>query len=311
MKSSKLTIAWIISGILFVLLFVGGPDHNSIRSFRTIWDLGHILFFAILNCAILKSFTFFRTKTLLQKILWVSFISLFLGITTEFVQIGLNRTADLFDVSRDFIGGLIPVLFQSATKFRDLGLIMKAARITLALIILIYLVPFLSAATDEFLAWREFPVLANFESPFEIGRWYTDLDIAIDHELAFEGKSSLKVPLTTDEFSGLSLKYFPTNWDNYSRFNMNIYNPLDDTLTVEFRIHDLEHALRHQPYPDRFNTSFNLSSGWNTLSVDLERVARAPKDRAMNMKDIRAVGIFVTNLPKPVTIRLDNIYLSN
>ena len=42
--------------------------------------------------------------------------------------------------------------------------------------------PLTTAILDEITALKQFPVLANFESRFEIDRWTGDADFSIDHE---------------------------------------------------------------------------------------------------------------------------------
>ena len=43
--SLKINILMCATIIEAVLLFVGGPDNNSSRSLKALWDLGHIVFF--------------------------------------------------------------------------------------------------------------------------------------------------------------------------------------------------------------------------------------------------------------------------
>ena len=43
---------FVIAGSIF--LFTGGPDYYSPRSYITLWDLGHILFFTIFSYPLIR-----------------------------------------------------------------------------------------------------------------------------------------------------------------------------------------------------------------------------------------------------------------
>jgi hypothetical protein len=60
---------------------------------------------------------------------------------------------------------------------------------------------------------------------------------------------------------------------------------------------------------DRFNKSFLLKKGWNSVRIDLEKVANAPRTRKMDMNDVCGLGIFSVRLSQPRVIYLDNVRL--
>jgi hypothetical protein len=71
------------------------------------------------------------------------------------------------------------------------------------------LLPLAVAITDEWIAKNQFPVLADFETPFEIYRWVGGTAFDIDNGISYHGGSSLKIQLNTSKYSGVALKYFP------------------------------------------------------------------------------------------------------
>ena len=38
----------LIMALMTILFFIGGPDYHSSRTFKSFWNLGHILYFALL-----------------------------------------------------------------------------------------------------------------------------------------------------------------------------------------------------------------------------------------------------------------------
>jgi hypothetical protein len=146
----------------------------------------------------------------------------------------------------------------------------------------------------------------------EIARWGGDAEFAADRNIAFHGKSSLKVQLNTSTYSGVGLKYFPRDWQGFRALEFSIYNLSSEPLKMTCRVHDRQHTRGPGPelYSDRFNRSFLLSKGWNPITIDLEEIAQAPKNRRMNMSQIQGISVFAVQLPQPRVIYLDYIRLS-
>ena len=157
----------------------------------------------------------------------------------------------------------------------------------------------------------EFPVLADFESRFEIDRWTGDADFSIDHETYYHGKASLKVDLNTSLNSGVGLKHFPRDWFNYRELQFSIFNPDSEPIKLTCRIHDRQHTKGLQLYADRFNRNFSMSSGWNLIRIQLDQIENAPHKRKIALDQIQGLGIFAVSLSKPRTIFLDYVRLVN
>jgi len=169
--------------------------------------------------------------------------------------------------------------------------------------------PAIIAFTDEYIARRQFPELSSFETPFEIQRWSGDADFIIDERIKQTGKASLRVFLNTDKYSGVGLRYFPKNWEGFSYFQFAVFNPSSEGISITCRIHDKKHTEQDQRYEDRFNRTFSIPQGWNTITVSLKDIKHAPKNRQMNMHEIRIVGFFATSLPYQRIIYLDDVKL--
>ncbi len=124
-----------------------------------------------------------------------------------------------------------------------------------------------------------------------------------------EGRHSLRVGFTTERYSGISLKYFPHDWQQYKGLGFSAFNPAEQSLAITCRVHDALHKEKGQKYSDRFNRRFVLHTGWNDIEIPMVEISKIPAGREMDLADIRRVGIFATSLPRPREIYIDTIRL--
>lgn len=307
-KTSNYLITIIIIGT--ILFFFGGPDYHSLRSIKYIWNFGHIIFFCVLSYVLLIHWNKLKSKPYYYQILWIVVITFFLGLIIEFIQAGISRTTDIDDLARNFTGSFI-ALFFFAPKKNGMGFIkLSISKFILILIVIFQIVPAINFLCDEWNAKREFPVLSGFESKIELSRWVGDADCIINKDIKFTGNSSLKIKLNTSKYSGISLKYFPKDWDSYNTLSFKIFNPQSDFLKMTCRIHDKQHTEDAQLYTDRFNNTYTLFKGWNIIEINLNDVFTAPLTRTMDMNNIYGFGIFVSSQKENKIIYLDDVCLS-
>ena len=308
-RTRRLAIVYAVFGILTILFFIGGPDYHSSRSFKAFWNLGHIFYYALL-CVALFVFARKRQRSVRFQITVILVVTLLLGVAVELLQAaGFNRTPDIGDLFRNFIGAAVGIaFFLPGRKAFPRGVLRLIQAVSFVLVAS-QIYPVAAALTDEYRARGQFPILGGFESPYELQRWAGSADRAIDSRIVFAGKNSMRVSLGTALYSGVNLEYFPGDWTGFSQFQCNIFNPDENPLSITCRIHDIVHIQGVQRYEDRYNHSFQLAKGWNTISIDLEDVKRAPANRSMDMGHIRCVGIFTTRLPRPRVIYIDDVRL--
>jgi len=300
-----------IYGILLaagsVLLFAGGPDYYSPRSFRHFWDLGHLVYFALLAGLLLR-WNAVSQLSLARQWMIILVTTLVLGASIELLQNGTSRTPDTGDVLRDMIGSLLVLVFGTpGSKLKPAGwrLCLQILVIALALA---QLWPLARSLTDEAIARHQFPLLSGFETPFEIDRW-SGAGLTVETLASITDGRILKLPLTTDRYSGVALRYFDGDWTSARTLKFSLYNPGADPLRVICRIHDLQHADGDEEYEDRFNRSLLLAQGWNHIEIDLDEVKHSPADRSMDMTRIRGLGLFTVSLPAPRILYLDDVRL--
>jgi len=161
----------------------------------------------------------------------------------------------------------------------------------------------------EWTARGRFPVPSDFEMPFEADRWEGDARFVIDRFEAGQ-VASLRVHTDTSLYCGLAPVRFPRNWTAYRYVRMEMLNPLPGQVDLNCRLHDGQHERRGPTYTDRCDTAFRLRPGWNSIRIDLGDVVRAPADRMMDMENIRALGVFCSQLQAPRTIFIDDVRLA-
>jgi VanZ family protein len=296
---------FLFMSLLSSLFFVGGPNDHSCRSLKLAWNLGHIIYYAFLPLLILS----FPLKIELKqsvKVLIIIAITLLLGFFVEILQNGLNRTLDVGDLYRNMLGASVAILFYLPNRdFISRGVLITLKSIVIVLV-MIQFVPVGIALIDEQQARYDYPVLSDLQTPFQISRWNGNAVTGVVNTTDRPGNSALKVTLTTAKYSGVSLKFFPEEWEPYSLFQFSVYNPSTETLTLTCRIHDRNH---NNEFHDRFNRSYLIIYGWNFIQINLRDVREAPESRQMDLNQIRSVGIFTTRLPQPRDILIDDLKL--
>jgi hypothetical protein len=238
-------------------------------------------------------------------------ITLLIGVSIEFMQYGAARTPDTGDVLLDLTGSLLVLVFGSS------GLALQPAnwrlslQVTVLMLLLVQLWPLTKSLIDEAIARQQFPLLSDFETPFETDRWAGSARLTVVSMPSVSQGKLLKLLLTTIKYSGVKLNYFDGNWISARTLKISLYNPDVNPLQITCRIHDLQHADGHEEYEDRFNHRFLLVQGWNHIEIDLDEVKESPASRSMDMSRIRGFGLFVVSLPAPRILYLDHVRLSH
>ncbi len=292
--------------VLLPLFFVNLPFDHASRSFNAFWDQGHIFFFMffvriLASRQAAKGFSWAWVLKVLGLVLAV-------GIFVEIVQYGLaGHSSSWQDVGRDLGGGIIGlawVYWRIVTRKQRWMLLAVVSSV-----VVISTIPLVVSLVDEVLAKSEFPLLASFETERELSRWQAKTDISRVENPVRKGRFALRLPLTTDTYSGIGLKYFPGNWRGMKGLKLSVYNPEFSSLKLTFRIHDRFHTQGEQVYSDRFNRSLPMQPGWNDVFIGMDDVKNAPKDREMDLGAIDGFGLFASYLKGEQIIYLDDVHL--
>ena len=307
-RNYRLWVYGILLATGTVLLFKGGPDYYSSRSFRHLWDLGHVIYFALL-ALLLSRWSPVSRMSLGRAWIVILAITLLAGISIELLQYGAARDPDVGDVLRDLSGSLLVLVFGPlGTRLQPVSR-RRFLQFSVLAVLLVHLWPVARSLLDEAIARHQFPLLSGFETPFETDRWTGGAGMSVEIVPSISQDKLLKLSLTTDRYSGAALKYFDGDWSSARTLRISLYNPDASPLQITCRIHDLQHEDGNQEYEDRYNRSFLLVQGWNHIEIALNDVQASPVSRSMDMSRIRGLGIFVVTIPAPRILYIDEVRL--
>ena len=213
------------------------------------------------------------------------------------------------DLFRNFIGAGIAICFLLPARKELPAKTIAISRTILIILVGLQIYPIMVALIDEHHARRQFPILSDFQTSRQLHRWEGGAAYSIEKNIGTPGNCALRADLDTQRYSGVALKYFPRNWQGYRYFEYRVYNPSEKPIKLTCRIHDRMHTLGPQLYEDRFNKTHSFSSGWHTLTINLDDIRIAPSNREMDLSQIYAVGLFATQLPHSRTIYIDDVRL--
>jgi len=304
--TNKITIT-IILIIGSALLFFGGPDYYAARSFKNIWNIGHILLFFVFAYALLTYWFWIKRESMQRQLLFLILAVLVIGIFIELLQVKFQRDLDFHDVWRDLLGMFLFFFFFARVRRFIPKVFLRSTQLCLILFLLVELYFPLHAIADEIISHKQFPVLSDFETPFEMDRWNGDAKMERINGFSHTGKACGKIILTTDLYSGVSLNYFPRDWHGFRYLEFYLFS--ENNLRMTCRIHDDIHITNREPFEDRLNKRLFLHPGWNHLIITIQEIENAPAGRKMNLKKIINLGIFTSRLSSPITIFIDDVRL--
>jgi VanZ family protein len=311
LKRYKTTAAVIASAICFVLLFVGGPEPGAPRTFMDAWNLGHILAFALWTTLLIRFWPACGQWPWYRRWLWVLGLAAALGSAVEVAQSFIGRMAEIGDVVRDLTGCALALALWAPSRRQMPPKILRCLQTMALVLLLVQVLPFLRALTDEAVAMEQFPALGTFESPFELDRWKGSAKLSIDRQIKAQGHASLKIEMDTKQYSGCALDYFPHDWRGYSFLRFSVFNPSAEPLEMTCRVNDRQHDRDGYGFDDRFNRRILIEAGWNRFLIPIVQIEDAPRGRQMDLTHIAGFGIFATRLPSPRTVYLDDLRLTN
>jgi hypothetical protein len=307
----RTSIAVIASVTCFGLLFYGGPGGYSDRSFVGAWNLGHILAFALWTYLFLRFWPPAEPWSWQRQWLVGMGMAAALGIAIEIAQSFIGREAEIGDVIKDLTGCALTLAFWTRFRRQMPRKRLFWVQIPVLILLLIQILPFLRAVTDEAAAWGQFPALGTFESPLELDRWQGSAQLSIDRKVKSQGEASLKIDMDTEQYSGASLHYCPHDWRGFAHLKFRVFNPSMEPLKMTCSVTDYHHHRNGYQYDDRFNQRLLIQPGWNQFVMDMQKIENAPNGRKLNLTEINGFGIFATRLPTPRTVYLDDLRLSD
>lgn len=283
--SHRLLLLVALFVIVATLLFMRLPVPPTYAG-RTIENAGHLpVFFLVTYGLLIVLRKDFKVEGVRLYAL-AGLIGAGLGFLSEVIQQPLARDASWEDVFSDTVGTVCALAVYALLDRR-----LRLPRTTwlVALVVALasvafYVTPLVRMGVAYVHRNGQFPVLADFRSPVE--PFWT---VGYGTNRARKG-DALEVEFVGGPWPGVSLHEPVADWSGYRTLLIDVENPDDEKLEITVRVHDRGHW---QNYSDRFNRHYELAAGERrTLKIDLEDVARAPKGRRMDMRQISNIALF-------------------
>jgi hypothetical protein len=289
---SRLLFVFSLTVIFYGLFLVPDSDGQGSRAWDEIWNLGHVGAFLITWTFVFNLFPRFTRLSTLRLLVVVLVTTVAVGEVIEIVQGWIGRDDELQDVWDSGVGALLAVAFCSP-QINALTRWARASWRALALIALLVVPwPVWSNLADVVFIKREFPVLSDFSTPFELTRWRGNRAGIEIEKAAGQRQAFLAVEFRPGLYSTVTLKYFQRDWHAYKRLVLDVTNPEKQAYRVILRIHDRWHKRHHFALSDRFNRTLELKPGHQRIVIDLADVAKAPKTRKMDMAHLEELDLF-------------------
>ena len=153
-------------------------------------------------------------------------------------------------------------------------------------------------------------ILFDFEVDEELDRfhWKCHTLFSLSDDYVTHGSKSLKLELFPSDYPGLSPMIKDTNWSQYGALCFDVYNPQSVDIPLIVRIDDRKD---YPDYADRYNNTFSLSSGMNSIAISFGSLKTSGTKRQLNNKMISRVVMFIVRPEKKITLFFDNIRLSS
>lgn len=293
--------------VSFLLFYDFGKSHSLL--IEEILNYGHLLLFGFIAIGILWTIEI-NDRSLHESGSYVKagIISILLGIFTEFVQVFFpERYFELSDIFNDAMGTISFLAFTFSFKKTISKNLKVFLRIGTVFLIIIASFPVFNAVLDTLDMQRDFPVISSFESPREIKRWKNqECVFQRTREHVTHGKYSFRIDLHPGEFPGMTLNYLKHDWRGYGVLSFDVFLEGPKPLRITVKVNDRKH---NEEYADRFNQGFILKPELNHITISMQDIMKAPKNRLMDVSDITKVSIFTHNLKHPRVLYVDNFRL--
>jgi VanZ family protein len=285
------------------LLFTGNFDLYQHRLSPFIWNTGHIFVFFALIWLTVNLCKPLSKPGFLGLFMIVNITILLLGLGIEEIQSRLGRQSSIDDVYKNCLGASLAILFHPGVPSITPSL-RAILRIFAILLVIVALYPLTINTLDWIYARTNFPVLSNFETPFETERWTGQNMLVLNSD-----SYSLQHEFDDAMYSSVSLIHFPGNWEGYYCFSFRIFNAGSNEVPLRIRINDRQHDETGQSYFDRFNHSLDVLPGWNNFVIDLSDIKNAPRNRSMDMGKVEKIGFFTSHLRNGAILNFDDLEL--
>jgi hypothetical protein len=286
--------------------------HDSLL-WQELYNTGHTPLFGVLSMVWLGLILICRRKSdagmMLPYVL--AFVATALtGLLSEASQIFRDRDADFWDFVRDLSGAFAFLAGVFAIVRFRLRQIRRAILAALAstVVLLASVTPLAITAYAYSIRDSYFPHILDFERA-SISTFITESECKLDRvepPAGFDLPSDRRVGKLTlypGMYPGIRIDDPYPDWTGYSTFALRCWSDQSEPFNLVVRIDDRHH---NQEVNDRYNRSFLISPGLNTIEIPLEEVRNAPIRRSMDMAGIDVIFLFVFENQDTLELYLDD-----
>lgn len=229
-----------------------------------------------------------------------------LAVVIELAQGVTGRDPGVRDAVFSALGGSAGLVIARARAQRRGG---GVAWAWAAFCALIALAPAVGVWTDRRHARAVFPVLAEFSSPLERGRWTVrGVQLRRVSGGGLEGRSALRMRVTPGDlaYPGAFMHDTLGDWSGYTQLCANIRLEGNTPIVLWVRVDDRAAQPR---YRDRAQHAIELVPGWNRLALALDEFLITPEGRALERAHPIRLGFFFDDSAAGQDVLLDHLRL--
>ena len=306
-----LSIALGLTAALLLTVQLPGDDYFT----RALQNAGHAALFALLTIValpIVSGHPLFELPLKSPSVLLFVFACLGLGIIVEVAQSFIGRQPSWQDVLLNMAGVGIGLAALTGLQQR-LGPGRRLGATAVGTLLLA------ASFTEPALWWyrqlqrdRQFPVIADFESPwvnrFSRAAYGARVDMVPAPATWSENRSHTARLVLPDGglWPGLTITEVHPDWRRYQTLSFDIFSEQPQPFYLFLRIDDKHHNHRHE---DRFNRRLHIAPGVNHYTISLEEVRQAPRGRHMDMANMHTMIWFMYRPASERVIFFDNVRL--
>ncbi len=280
------------TGLLLLLHFYEPSPHGLWE--QSFLESLHVPVFGVVALSLFAATGLRNEWGVAQRVAVVCAAAIAIAILSEGAQISGPRDASIKDLVSDWLGAAAALLFALALTRRHpfrpthrLGFAIAGLASCL-----LALWPLVSVSAAYLERNMRQPVLISFDHHLgQVFRRAQHAALDLRHDLVTDRTAGI-ITLEEGAWPGLIFNDVWPDWSDYSALVIEFRLEEIAPLEINIRIHDREHELGEQPYSDRFNLSYELQPGGNTLHIPLEKIRNAPRAREMDMSQVTGIVVF-------------------
>ena len=287
---------------------------------RAILDLGHAPAFAVVTFLLFQMVCRLRPATTWPTLVSISLLMIVFGCASEIVQSQTGRGLSLKDAIADTLGVVAGACWIVRGRLTRPGIRTLLSLASVGLLCIPSVRPVM-IFVDDIRQQSEMPILASFESEIELSRWLIrEGQMSRTHKSVTDGVWALRVDLVPGEYPGVTMIWPTADWSAYDELVFDVTIPERDAkgemaviadedrkpLTLILKVEDTNH---NGEYEDRFHRALELKPGRHEIRVALSEIEIAPRSRALDLRDVARIQLFLNNPKQARTLFLDHFRL--